>query len=124
LNHQKKNEGLELTLSNDRLRNEGLELTLSDDWLKNDRLEPTLLNDRLKNEGRNRHCRFIESLSDDWCPALVTGCARRGSHHLKVEGIDWSIGADVDQLCCQFWHRTILGVVNCHLRFGGGWGML
>jgi hypothetical protein len=25
----------------------------------------------LKNEGRNRHCRFIESFSNDRCPALV-----------------------------------------------------
>ncbi len=42
----KKNEGLEPTLSNDRLKNEGLEPTLLNDRLKYDRLEPTLSNDQ------------------------------------------------------------------------------
>ncbi len=41
----KKNEGVEPTLSNDRLKNEELEPTLSNDRLKNDGLEPMLLND-------------------------------------------------------------------------------
>ncbi len=36
-----------------------------------DGLELTLSNDRWKKEGRIRHCRFIESFSDDRCPALL-----------------------------------------------------
>ncbi len=49
---------------------EGLEQTMLNYRLKHQGLEPTLLIDCLKMRGQERHCRLVESIFDDQCPAL------------------------------------------------------
>jgi hypothetical protein len=54
-----RNEGLELTLSNDLLQNKGLEPILMNYQFKNEQLERILSNDQFKIMGWNRNCRMI-----------------------------------------------------------------
>ncbi len=55
---------------NDRFKNDGLEWTLLNGRLKNEELKPMLLTDWLKIREGTDIADFIESFSDDRCPAM------------------------------------------------------
>jgi hypothetical protein len=73
-----------------------------------------LSNDRLKNESRNRHYRFIESFSDDRCPALPVRVLKIGL--LRIFEL-LSLFLDVE---IPLFSSTLKGRSKCLHFFGAG----